>query len=125
MGTSNTRRSSRTDAQSGNYAADLGTVGTEGTLSQTLQTVAGQQYELTFWLANSQAGSVENFYAIVGGQTLYSEVNPQAHGYIEHTVDFTATSTSTTLLFQYRNDPSDWHLDNVSVVGITVASQLT
>ena len=114
-----------TDAESGNYAADLGTEGTEGTLSQTLKTTVGQQYELTFWLANLQAGNVQNFYAIVGGQTLYSEVNPQAHGYVEHVIDFTATSSTTRLIFEYRNDPSDWHLDDVSVVGIAAASHLT
>ncbi len=113
------------DAENGNFAAGLGTVGTEGTLSQTLQTTVGQQYELTFRLANLQAGAVENFYAIIGGQTLYSEVNPQAHDYVEHVVDFTATSPTTRLIFEYRNDPSDWHLDNVSVVGITAGSHLT
>jgi hypothetical protein len=113
------------DADNGNFAADLGTVGAEGALSQTLQTTVGQQYELTFWLANVQAGNVQNFYAIVGGQTLYSEINPQSHGYVEHVIDFTATSSTTRLIFEYRNDPSDWHLDNVSVVGITTTSHLT
>ena len=106
-------------AEHGGYAADIGNVGTQGMLSQTLKTVAGQQYELTFWLASVKAGSGENFSASAGGHQVYNETNPTAHGYVEHTIDFTATSSSTALQFQGQNDPGDWHLDNVSVVGIS------
>ena len=39
-------------AESGSYAAAMGSVNSDGTLSQTVQTTAGQQYTLSFWLEN-------------------------------------------------------------------------
>ena len=48
-------------ADSGNYAAGFGSVHTDGTLSQTLQTTAGQQYTLSFWLANGRRRSQRFF----------------------------------------------------------------
>jgi hypothetical protein len=111
-----------TDAEQGSYAAGLG--GKSGHLSQTLQTVAGQQYILDFWLANVAGGGSDNFSAVVGGQTLFHESHAPTQPYTEHQVTFTATSTSTLLQFNYRNGPSDWHLDNIVVetVGSTTAA---
>lgn len=37
------------------------------------------------------------------------------HTYTEYTTSFTATSTATALTFGFREDPSFWELDNVSV----------
>ena len=109
-------------AHTGQFAADLGTVGGEGSLSQVVQNlVVGQQYVLDFWLANV-GGTPNNFQALVGGQTLYSESNAGSEPYTEHTVTFTATATNETLQFTYRQDPSDWHLDDVSVHLVGIAS---
>ena len=105
-----------TNAEHGSLAAALG--GQGGTITQTLPTTVGQKYELTFWLADEQAGKRESFSASIG-TAKYSETSPtQAHGYVEHTLDFTATATSTVLQFQFQNVPAHWHLDNVAVVGI-------
>ena len=43
-------------------AAHLGPGGSDGILSQTLQTVAGQHYVLNFWLENLAAGAPNAFY---------------------------------------------------------------
>ena len=114
-----------TDAEQGSYAAGLG--GKSGHLSQTLQTVAGQQYILDFWLANVSGGGSDNFSAVVGGQTLFQENHAPTQPYTEHQVAFTATGTGTLLQFNYRNSPSDWHLDNIVVetVGSTMTSAAT
>ena len=108
-------------AEHGSYAADIGNVGSTGSLTQTLHLTAGQHYELSFWLANMVKGSGESFTAKVGGTTLYSEGGASAHGYVQHTIDFTATAATESLVFTGRNDPGDWHLDNISVVGIAHA----
>ena len=56
-------------AESGSFAAALGSVGSDGTLSQTLQTTAGQQYTLSFWLANN-GSSPDDFTAKWNGATV-------------------------------------------------------
>jgi len=105
-------------AEHGQYAADIGNVGGQGTLTQSLHLTVGQHYELTFWLANTVKGSNESFSASIAGTKVYSETGNTVHGYVQHTVDFTATAATENLVFSGRNDHGDWHLDNISVVGI-------
>jgi hypothetical protein len=107
-----------TDAHSGTAAAALhDSGGPPGRLSETLATVVGETYTLAFWLANTAAGN-NSFVAKAGGQTLYTETNAGIENFIQHTASFTATSSSTTLQFQFQNSAS-WHLDDVSVVPST------
>ena len=101
-------------AESGQYAAALGSVGSDGTLSQTLQTTAGQQYSLTFWLANNGSGP-DDFTAKWNGATVLALTNAPAQGYTEYTFTVTATGSTSTLEFDARQDPSHWNLDNISV----------
>ena len=70
-----------TNAQGGStYAAAIGSMGADGTLSQTIATTAGQTYTLSFWLQNE--GSTGNdFKAIWNGQTLLSLTNAGQFGY--------------------------------------------
>jgi len=74
-------------------------------------------------LANVAGGLRDYFSAVVGGQTLFHESHAPTQPYTEHQLTFTATSTSTLLQFDYRNGPSDWHLDNIVVE--TVGSTMT
>ena len=46
-------------AHTGNNYAFLGATGTIGSLSQSISTVAGQSYNLSFWLANDRRASSE------------------------------------------------------------------
>ena len=104
-------------SESGAYAAALGSMGSDGTLSQTLQTTAGQQYTLSFWVANQ--GSGPNDFAVRwNGTTLASGVNASAMGYTQVTFTVTATGPTSTLEFDARQDPSHWSLDNISVTAI-------
>src|SRR5262249_51984844 len=72
------------------------------------------EYTLDFWLANV-GGTPNDFHAIVNGQTLLSLTNAPTQPYTEYTEHFTATATSEVLQFSARQDPSEWHLDDVSV----------
>ena len=101
-------------AESGQFAAGMGPTGADGTLSQTLQTTAGQQYTLDFWLANAGSGP-NDFTAKWNGQSLLALVNASAQGYTEYTYTVTATGNTSQLEFDFRQDPSEWHLDNISV----------
>ena len=104
-----------TDAEGGStYAAGMGSVGSDGTLSQTIATTAGQTYTLSFWLQNEASGT-NDFKAIWNGQTLLSLTNAAQSGYTEYTYTVTATGSATTLEFSAANGPSQWDLDNVSL----------
>ena len=105
------------NAHSDQYAAVLGSIGTDGTLSQDIQTIAGQHYTLDFWLANDSGGP-DDFTVKWNGQTLLALVNTSAQGYTEYKFDVVTTSTTTHLEFDARQDPTQWHLDDVSLVAV-------
>ena len=112
-------------AESGSFAAALGSMGSDGTLNQTLQTTAGQQYTLSFWLANNGSGP-NDITAKWNGASVLALTNAPAQGYTEYTFTVTATGSTSTLEFDARQDPSHWSLDNVSVTPVgTVAPTIS
>ena len=112
-------------AESGSFAAALGSMGSDGTLSQTLQTTAGQQYTLSFWLANN-GSSPDDFTAKWNGASVLALTSAPAQGYTEYTFTVTATGSTSTLEFDARKDPSHWSLDNISVTPVgTVAPTIS
>ena len=113
-----------TVAHSGNYAAGMGSVGPDGILGQNLTTTAGQSYTFDFWLANV-GGNPNDFTAKIGGVTEMHFVDQPAQGYTHYVFDFTATGSTTPIEFDFRQDPSEWHLDDVSVVAGAATSGLT
>jgi hypothetical protein len=103
-----------TGAGGSKQAAAIGSMGSDGTLSQTIATTAGQTYTLSFWLKNNAAGP-NDFSAIWNGQKLLSLSNSTAFGYTEYTYTVTAAGSSTVLEFSGRQDPSHWDIDNISL----------
>lgn len=99
---------------SGAFAADLGTSGALGSLSQTIMTIPGYEYELRFDLANS-GGLNNEFYALVNGTKLFSLVNGGNTPYSTISEIFTAGATPTEITFLERNDVGAFSLDNISV----------
>ena len=79
----------------------MGSVGSDGTLSQTIATTAGQTYTLSFWLQN-EGSSPNDFSAIWNGQTLLSLTNAAQSGYTEYTYTVTATSSTRRWSFPQR-----------------------
>ena len=121
VGTSGDVRCIPTTAFGGNtgaYAAELGNAGGDATLSQTLTTTGPGTYDVSFWLASQNYGTPLNDFSVTwGGTTLMSAVNLGAFGYTRY--DFsglTAAGSTTVLSFTFRNDPSFFALDDVSVV---------
>ena len=104
-----------TNAESGTFAAGLGSLSTDGVLSQDIATVVGQNYTFDFWLANG-GGGPNDFTAKIGGVTELSLVNAPAQAYTHYSYNFTATGAVTHLEFDERQDPASWSLDDVSVV---------
>ena len=89
-----------------------------GSLSQTLTTVAGDQYTLTFFQAAGEFNSSPNsFSADINGSPVVTVNNLVQTGYAEETVTFTATSDATQLAFLATGN-ANYYLDNVSVVAL-------
>ena len=105
-----------TNSHSGMYAAALSPASALGSLSQTLATTPGQQYTLDLWLANMSSGP-DDFMIKWNGVAVAPEiVNEKAQGYTEYKFDLVATGAATVLEFDYRQDPTQWRLDDVSVI---------
>src|SRR5262249_44255063 len=104
-----------TPPHSGSFAAHFGPTGGLGFISQTLTTIAGARYTLTFWLAHPYTDTGTESLVRVGGTTLMDMHNAGNFGYTQFTFTFTATSSSTVLQFGFLEPPSYFFLDDVSV----------
>lgn len=109
-------------AHAGAFGGRLGPVGTLGTLSQTVPTVPGQSYVVSFWLWNPSGGTGTEFRAVWNATTLIDLVNPSASGWTRYQFTVTASGTSALLEFDFRHDPSYWGLDDI---GVTPAPQIS
>lgn len=102
--------------RSGNFAAFFGPIETLGFISQSLTTVPGEIYQLSYWLNNTSAGN-NAFQVSWGGDIVgTSLINSAGFAYTQFSVPgLLATSGSTTLSFGFRNDEGFWNFDDVSV----------
>jgi hypothetical protein len=99
----------------GNCEGQFGPIGSDGTLAQGLNTVPGQTYAISFdFFSDGQTPS--DFSVTFGSDLLDSITNPPANGYQTFTFFDTATSSNTTLAFNFRDDPGFLYLDAVRVV---------
>jgi uncharacterized repeat protein (TIGR03803 family) len=106
---------SRITPYSGNFEAVLGTIGQSGNLYQTLSTTPGSSYLLSFWL-NSPDGQMPNdLFVSWNGTVLFEETNAPAFNWTNLQFEIVATGSSTVLDFGFKNDPSYFGLDAVSV----------
>jgi len=106
---------------SGTYFALLGAIGSDDIMTQDIATTAGQSYDFTFYLA-SDGRTTNDFSAIFGGDTVFSQTNIAASGYVEESYLVTASSDSTVIEFDSRDDPGYLSLDDISVVAATTAA---
>ena len=97
----------------GNYQAFSGPVFTFGGINQAVATTAGQSYALSYDLA-SLSGTPSSYRVSINGNVVDSGAN-FAFAYTHRRFDFTATSSSTIIQFDFYHD-SFFLLDNVQVV---------
>jgi hypothetical protein len=90
-----------------------------GSLSQDVSTVAGQQYVVSFWLTSvgdsTGATTPNSFTARWNGSTLYDKTNLPALDWTNLQFTVPATTTRTTLEFDFNNVPAGFGLDDVGV----------
>lgn len=109
-------------AHSGTYGAFFGQIGSTGTISQTLNTVAGQAYSLSFWLHND-GGSPNSFDASIDGVDVLTLSDAPSFDYTQYVFAFVASGTTTPLVFTFQQDPAFWYLDDISVSDGTPAPE--
>jgi subtilase family serine protease len=100
---------------SGTYGAQLGPAGSTGCLSQTLPTVVGQHYLLSFWLDNPEAGTPNQFAVFWNGGNLFNQTSLPALGWTNLQFIVIASGAGTVLQFVFFNTPAYFGLDDVSV----------
>ncbi len=106
---------------SGLYGAFLGQLNSVAHLSQTVPTVAGRQYLVSFWLTSIAANGIttpNQFNASWNGATLYSQSDLPAFGWTYMQYIAPATGPNTTLQFGFEDDPAGLGLDDITVQAI-------
>jgi hypothetical protein len=112
---------------SGIYGVQLGTVGTLGHLTQSLPTIPGSNYLISFWLNNTNGGSNNEFQVTWNQSLLYDATNMPALAWTNIQLTVTASTPNDTLQLGFRQDPQYLGLDDVSVtsIGPTAPSIIT
>jgi len=90
-----------------------------GSLSQAVATTAGQLYLVSFWLTcvpdTNVVTTPNEFAAIWNDSTLYAQTTLNAFGWTNLQFVVPATTSSTTLEFDFNNVPGAFGLDDVTV----------
>jgi hypothetical protein len=103
---------------SGLYGALLGQSNYVAYLLQTVPTVPGQLYLLSFWHRNPAAGTPNAFSATWDGNTLFDQADLGAFAWTNRHFVVSASGTSSVLEFGSRNDPYAFGLDDVALQAI-------
>jgi hypothetical protein len=108
---------SPSNPESGNFAARMGPVPGENSLSQVINgTTAGSVYTLCFWLEHdsNSASAANSFVVRWDGLPVFTLVNSLGFDYTLY--EFTVRATgSDTLRFDFQEVPAFWNLDTVGV----------
>jgi hypothetical protein len=102
----------------GRNEAALRTSGSLGYLSQTLSTIAGASYLLSFWFDNP-FGDRGEFLVSWNESTLLDTRNPYANEWTNMQFVVSATGTSTVLEFGFEDDRNYFGFDDVTVLPVS------
>jgi len=105
---------------SGADGARLGPVNNDGFLSQVLPTIPGGTYDLQFWLKNDLDCCPNDFSVSWNGTTLYSVTDIPGFDWTLHDIFGLVATGGDTLKFAFRQNPSNFGLDDISVTQISV-----
>lgn len=107
-------------AHTGTQMAFLDWSNSFNTISQTLTTVVGQTYTISFWVFGDHPNLLN---VTFGGSTLFNGTAPSIGRYVQFTFDSTATSTATVLAFSGQRTVGGVELlDDVSASSVPESS---
>jgi hypothetical protein len=109
------------NALSGEYVAELGPMGAASHLTQPVPTTAGAAYVVELFIANLGTAPddiIDNHFSVTFGGTLLYEAFDldTSNQFLQLTLTGIASGPSTLLDLAFRNDPSFFYLDDVSVM---------
>src|SRR5262249_31224588 len=99
----------------GSFSLQSGPTASDGFIDQTIPTVAGQGYDVTFWLENDDTSGNNRFCASFGSVTLVPEATQSAFGYTQYTFTNVVPGANADLHFIFFNPPTYFYLDDVCV----------
>ncbi len=101
----------------GKQGLSLGAFSDISYISQTIPTVSGQHYQLTYYLASiEEAPDLKNkFQVFIGGKKVSVKKNTSFQPYTQYTLNFKAKGTSTEIKFGSKAKYAFLYLDDVSV----------
>ncbi|MEH2053299.1 DUF642 domain-containing protein [Nostoc sp.] len=101
----------------GNQGLSLGSFSGISYISQTIPTVIGQHYQLTYYFSSiEEAPNLKNkFKVFIGGKKVSVKKNTSYQPYTQYTLDFKAKATSTEIKFGSIAKYGFLYLDDVSV----------
>jgi hypothetical protein len=104
----------------GNQGLSLGAFSEISYISQTIPTVPGKHYQLTYYLASTEeAPDLKNkFKVFIGGNKVDVKNNTSFQPYTQYTLGFKAKGTSTEIKFGSKAKYAFLYLDDVSVKAI-------
>jgi hypothetical protein len=106
----------------GTFAAEFGPTNL-GYISQTLATIPGQMYQITYWLANG-VGTPNAFRVMWDGTVLDSFTDAEPFDWTYSSFNAIATGSSTTIQFGFIQKPDYVHFDSADVNPIPEPSAL-
>jgi Ca-dependent carbohydrate-binding module xylan-binding/Calx-beta domain len=111
------------EVHTGSYSAGLGSMNTDGILTQNIATTGGQHYALSFWIESDNNGRtpINHFAAEWNGQTLMDVTNAPDSGYELYTFDVVGINGNSVLEFDGYNNPDAWRLDDVTLTAVGAA----
>ena len=86
-----------------------------GTLTQSIPTTPGAQYQISFWVTNPLDGIPNEFRAMWDGAVLLGQTNVASFAWTQYHYTVSATAAQTTVRFDFRNDDNAFGLDDVQV----------
>ena len=106
-----------TPPHSGNFLSYFGPTSAMGGIQQNIGgTIAGNLYNISFWLANSEPGTNNAALVTFGSTTLLSLTNSPAFSFTQFTYTNVAASSNNAILqFGFLHPPLYWDLDDISV----------
>lgn len=107
---------------SGRFAAQFGPLGL-GFIAQTVNTVPGQTYQLSLWLAHPFDSTGTEFQVMIGGTLVDDQTDVGNFGYTQFTYTYTATGTTTTIQLGFKEPPEYFYLDDVSFTPADTAAR--
>ena len=100
---------------SGSFSLQTGPTTSDGFIDQTVPTVAGTAYDVSFWLENDDTTGANSFGASFGSVTLVPEAVQSSFGYTLFTFNGVVPGANADLHFIFMNVPSYFYLDDVCV----------